>query len=327
MCHILNGEGAKVGPNLTGMAAHPKSELLTHILDPNRDVEGNYRRYTVVKNDGRVITGMLASGSKTAIEVIDAEGKKQVVLRDDIDELEGSRLSLMPEGFEQQFTKEQMADLLAYLTDRGQFLQVDMTEFGTVSSDRPMFIGTGDEEKLIFKEWGTHEFNGIPFNVSDPTNGRVTNAIQLYGPNGAVSRKMPRKVEIPCGSPVKAIHLLGGVSGWGFPCYTDHSVSMVVRIQYANGDAEEHELQNGKHFADYIRRIDVPQSEFAFALRDQQLRYLALYPKQSENVIVDRIDQGARQIGSCDHGNHIGTRRFRETLTVEAALRDAGRLG
>src|SRR5262249_52339099 len=32
-CHTHNGEGTKIGPDLTGMAVHPKSELLIHILD------------------------------------------------------------------------------------------------------------------------------------------------------------------------------------------------------------------------------------------------------------------------------------------------------
>ncbi|MCH8872471.1 c-type cytochrome, partial [candidate division KSB1 bacterium] len=40
-CHIHSGEGTRVGPDLTGMAVHPKEQLLTHIIDPSRNVEGN----------------------------------------------------------------------------------------------------------------------------------------------------------------------------------------------------------------------------------------------------------------------------------------------
>ena len=46
-CHTHSGEGGKIGPDLTGMAVHPKDELLVHILDPSRSVEGNFRLYTV----------------------------------------------------------------------------------------------------------------------------------------------------------------------------------------------------------------------------------------------------------------------------------------
>jgi hypothetical protein len=41
---------------------------------------------------------------------------------------------------------------------------------------------------------------------------------------------------------------------------------------------------NGEHFADYIRRVDVPQSKFAFALRGQQARYFAIFPKRSDKI-------------------------------------------
>ena len=111
-CHKHNGEGSEIGPDLTGMAVHPKQELLTHIIDPSRDVEGNYRRYTVTTLDGLLINGLLAAESKTAIELYDEKGEKQVILREDIDEISGSTKSIMPEGFEKQITKKNMADLL-----------------------------------------------------------------------------------------------------------------------------------------------------------------------------------------------------------------------
>ena len=59
-CHKHNGFGENIGPDLTGMAVHPKHELLTHIIDPSRSVEGNFRIYSVATEDGKVLTGMLA---------------------------------------------------------------------------------------------------------------------------------------------------------------------------------------------------------------------------------------------------------------------------
>ncbi len=72
-CHQHTGEGQNIGPDLTGMAVHPKHELLTHILDPNRSVEGNFRIYSVMTVDGLVLAGMLAGESRTSIEIIDAK--------------------------------------------------------------------------------------------------------------------------------------------------------------------------------------------------------------------------------------------------------------
>ena len=291
-CHKHNGEGAEIGPDLTGMAVHPKQELLTHIIDPSRDVEGNYRRYTVTTLDGLLINGLLAAESKTAIELYDEKGKKQVILREDIDELSGSTQSIMPEGFEKQITKKNMADLLEFLTQRGQFVPVSLRKIATICSDTPMFIGNGDAEKLIFENWDSKTFKGVPFQLINPQNGTVPNAIELFGPLGNISRKMPKTVEFPCIGRMKAIHMLGGVGGWSFPYSRDESVSMIVRIKYGDGKSEDHQLINGQHFSDYINRTDVPKSEFAFGVRNQQLRYLTVIPQRNKPIKSVQLIKG-----------------------------------
>ena len=117
-CHVHTGEGTRIGPDLTGMAVHPKDHLLIDILDPSRSVEANFRAYTVTLKKGRSMTGLLASESKTAIEIFDAEGKKQTILRSDIDSLEASAKSLMPDAQVAGLTAQEAADLLEYLVTR-----------------------------------------------------------------------------------------------------------------------------------------------------------------------------------------------------------------
>jgi len=77
---------------------------------------------------------------------------------------------------------------------------------------------------------------------------------------------------------------LGGVAGWGSPYGEKGSVSMIVRLRYADGQIEDHPLKNGEEMADYIRRVDVPGSKFAFQLRGQQLRYLAVNPQRPDTI-------------------------------------------
>lgn len=284
-CHMHSGEGNRIGPDLTGMAVHPKHELLLNIMDPNRSVESNFRTYTVVTNDGQVLTGMLASESKTAIELFNAEGEKKTVLRQDVEELIASTKSLMPEGFEKQMNETEVRDLLEFLTKRGKFVPVDLTKAATIASDRGMFNSADSEvERLIFPEWKPQTFQGVPFYLIDPRDGRVPNVILLRGPIGAVSRRMPRSVNVPVGGPAKSIHLLSGVSGWGYPYSNDKTVSMIVRINYTDGAKEEHELKNGEHFADYISHVDVPGSHLAYRLRGQQVRYLAVHPRRADAI-------------------------------------------
>jgi len=106
--------------------------------------------------------------------------------------------------------------------------------------------------------------------------------IMLYSKNGSIAPTMPKAVKLTCNLPARSIHLLSGVSGWGAQGERDGGVALIVRLHYADGKTEDHPLQDGVHFADYIRRIDVPKSEFAFAMRGQQMRYLAVTPKRDE---------------------------------------------
>ncbi len=285
-CHRHGGEGATIGPDLTGMAAHPKQELLIHILDPNRSVEGNFRLYTVVTDEGRVFNGLLASETKTAVELIDVEGKKQTILHENIDEFVATVKSLMPEGFEKQLSPAALSDLLEFLTQRGKYLPLDLRKVATISSTQGMFYSKdANAERLIFDDWSPKSFAGVPFHLVDPQGGRAPNVIMLYGPTGEFPPTMPKSVSVPCNAPVKTIHLLSGVSGWGYNgSPVEPTVSMTVRLHYADGATEDHALKNGIHFADYIRVVDVPESKLAFKLRGQQVRYVTVNPQRDQPI-------------------------------------------
>ena len=115
----------------------------------------------------------------------------------------------------------------------------------------------------------------------------------LYGPSGETPPKMPKTVTFPVNAPAKAIHLLSGISGWGATGPDpDRSTSMIVRLHYADGRTEDHRLQNGIHFADYIRPIEVPGSKLAFRLRGQQVRYLAINPKRLDPIARVELVKG-----------------------------------
>ena len=284
-CHMHRGEGKKVGPDLTGMAVHPKVELLTHILDPSRSVEGNYRSYSILTLDGVVVNGMLASETQTAVEIFDAQGKKQVVLREDIERLIASSKSVMPEGFEKQIDPQGFTDLLEFLTDKGRFLPLPLQKAATAISTKGLFHeGDNGADRFVFEDWSPKMVGEVPFQLIDPDGKRVANLILLNGPRGTLPPKMPKSVRVPCNAPAKTIHLLSGVSGWGFPAHQDKSVSMIVRLHLADGSTEDHPLSNGLHFADYIRRVDVPDSEFALSARGQQLRHIRVSPRTDQVI-------------------------------------------
>ena len=168
-------------------------------------------------------------------------------------------------------------------------MPLDMRKAATIASTQGMFYDENSEtERLVFPDWSPKMVGEVPFALIDPQSGRVPNVVLLYGPEGKFAPQMPRTVELPCNAKAKAIHFLSGISGWGYP-YTDKgTVSMIVRLHYAGGAVEEYPLENGVHFADYIRVVDVPGSKLAFRLRGQQVRYFAVIPKKRD--VIERIE-------------------------------------
>ncbi len=116
ICHRIESVGHEVGPDLQALSNKSPLYLLTEILDPNRNVDSRYLAYVAVTRSGRTFSGLLASESATSITLRAQEGKEQVLLRSELDELQSSGKSLMPEGLEKELSKQDLADVIAYLT-------------------------------------------------------------------------------------------------------------------------------------------------------------------------------------------------------------------
>lgn len=293
LCHKHGEIGVAIGPNLTGMAVHPKEEILMNILDPSRSVENNFRNYQILTVDGTVLTGMLAGESANSLRLINSQGKEEQVLRADIEELNASTKSLMPEGFESQMTKQEMADLLSFLANRGQYTPLSLAAVSTLSGPKGLPGPRGSTgEPFTLKQYGVVEIEGVPFELIDPQSGRAANIIALQLPRGNAPSTYPSSVTIPCLGKVSAIHLLGGVSTFGFPLNKNESTSLVVRVQFVDGTKSEHPLINGKHIANYQERIDVPESKFALDASGKQVRYLRVPIDSSKEVKSIELAKG-----------------------------------
>jgi len=88
VCHLFDGQGGRVGPDLTGIAARDRGEVLTDILDPNRSVEANYRLWNVATKGGETFSGRLETETQTTVEILDTTAQKHVVQRKDIASLD-----------------------------------------------------------------------------------------------------------------------------------------------------------------------------------------------------------------------------------------------
>ena len=114
-CHRIGTQGRDVGPNLVSVRHRTPAELITHILDPNREVAPNFVQYVVTIDDGRVTTGIIAAETATGLSLKRAEDVQETILRANIDEITSTGTSLMPEGLENKLTPQDLADLLAFI--------------------------------------------------------------------------------------------------------------------------------------------------------------------------------------------------------------------
>ena len=117
-CHQLGTEGHAVGPNLDSVKHRTPLEILTHVLDPNREVAPNFMQYVIHTSDGRSITGVIVSETAASVTLQQAEGLQRTILRDEMEQMRSLGISLMPEGVERDITPHQMADLIAFLLSR-----------------------------------------------------------------------------------------------------------------------------------------------------------------------------------------------------------------
>jgi putative membrane-bound dehydrogenase-like protein len=114
-CHVAEGRGHAVGPDLMSLSDRSIPGLLTAILDPSRAVEPKYAVYQVTTADGRLYAGVLAAETAAQIELVEQENRRHAIPRSDIEELASSAKSLMPDGFEKEVSRQQLADLIGYL--------------------------------------------------------------------------------------------------------------------------------------------------------------------------------------------------------------------
>jgi putative heme-binding domain-containing protein len=118
-CHQLGGVGHPVGPDLASVGDKSPEGLLTAVLDPNRSVEVRYINYLAVTKNGLTMTGVLASETGNSITLLGPDGKQQVILRTDLEELVSSNKSAMPDGLEKDLQPQDLADLIAFIRSSG----------------------------------------------------------------------------------------------------------------------------------------------------------------------------------------------------------------
>lgn len=114
-CHRVEGTGHEIGPNLASIRTRGPESILVNLLDPNAEVNPQYLNYVALTVDGRSMTGMIASENANSITLRRAESATDTVLRSDIELLQSTGKSIMPEGLEESLDQQAVADVIHYL--------------------------------------------------------------------------------------------------------------------------------------------------------------------------------------------------------------------
>jgi putative heme-binding domain-containing protein len=122
VCHRFDGEGGATGPDLTNVAARFRfGDLAEAMVEPSKVISDQYRA-TVITSLGKVITGRIATEQDGKVTVlVDPEDATKVVVvdKDDIDDMQPSKTSLMPADLLNTLSQTELLDLIAYMMSRG----------------------------------------------------------------------------------------------------------------------------------------------------------------------------------------------------------------
>ena len=117
-CHKVRGNGAVVGPDLSGLVGRGRLEVYRDIADPSARIHPDFVSYTIARKDGTIVVGTLKSLGADSIVVTNSEAKATTIRRDVIEEIRPSATSIMPVGLVGALGEKNLRDLIAYLVTR-----------------------------------------------------------------------------------------------------------------------------------------------------------------------------------------------------------------
>jgi cytochrome c oxidase cbb3-type subunit III len=114
-CHRVNGNGSRIGPDLSSIGSLRRTVELEHsLLDPNEEVLPANRFYHLVTKSGENITGRLLNIDTFTVQILDPQERMLSFKRSDLRESAFVETSSMP-SYRNAFTQAELDDVIAYL--------------------------------------------------------------------------------------------------------------------------------------------------------------------------------------------------------------------
>ena len=119
-CHVVENKGGRVGPELNSVFKRHKDDavaVLREIIDPSHKIDPKYASHSVLTLDGQVYSGVVVAETEKTISLVNNPDqlKPTVIERTEIDEMAQSPKSIMPAALLDQFTQDEIFELLAYI--------------------------------------------------------------------------------------------------------------------------------------------------------------------------------------------------------------------
>jgi putative heme-binding domain-containing protein len=115
-CHKLGYAGGTIGPDLSKIGGiRTERDLLESILFPSASFVRSYEPVVLLRTDGRIENGMLKDETSKELVLVKTATETMRVPRDEIEEVRPGMVSIMPAGFGQQLTRQDLADLVVFL--------------------------------------------------------------------------------------------------------------------------------------------------------------------------------------------------------------------
>ena len=114
-CHMVSGQGGRLGPDLSHVAERrDANELRTDVVDPDTEVDPRWWTMVVTREDGSVIRGLRNHEDSFSMRIMDEQENLRSFSKSAIRAYERIKDSTMP-GYAQSLTTEELDDLVAYL--------------------------------------------------------------------------------------------------------------------------------------------------------------------------------------------------------------------
>jgi putative heme-binding domain-containing protein len=115
-CHAVGYVGGHVGPDLTRIGSiRTERDLLESIVFPSVSFVRGYEPVVVTTKSGKTISGVVRKDGLDEVVLAINANEEARIPRQDVDDMQPGKVSVMPAGLDQQLTPRELADLVAFL--------------------------------------------------------------------------------------------------------------------------------------------------------------------------------------------------------------------